>query len=211
MTDETRDSAYSDQRGQSSRPPRENRLTNEPLPGREDRRPNEPSARRGEGTDLPRLGSLAQEARNKHLKQARTTLLVVGILIIIAHIAMYFIEMNQLPAEIQKVNPGATPAQIKQMEALAQPILLLIYGGVIAVGGAFILLSFFVLKYPVPITATALALFIGLQVVAALIDPKNLASGWLIKIIVIVALVKALQAGIASQKEARAADPEFAD
>ena len=33
-------------------------------------------------SDLPKLGSLAQAARNKHLKQARNTLLVLGILMI---------------------------------------------------------------------------------------------------------------------------------
>src|SRR5262245_48598435 len=46
--------------------------------------------------DLPRLGSLAETARNKHLKQARTTLLVVGILMAIFAVVGYFYEMDQL-------------------------------------------------------------------------------------------------------------------
>ncbi len=37
----------------------------------------------GDDRGLPKLGSLAQTARNKHLRQARTTLLVVGILMVV--------------------------------------------------------------------------------------------------------------------------------
>jgi hypothetical protein len=211
MTDEPRDSAYSEQRGQRSRPAREDRLTSDLPADRDDRLTGEPPRKRADDSDLPRLGSLAQEARNKHLKQARTTLLVVGILIVLFQSVMCFLEFGQLTAELQKANPGATPAQIKQIETALQPFLILFHGGAIAVGVIFILLSFFVLKHPVPITVTALVLFILLQIVFTLADPMNLARGWLVKIIVLIALVKALQAGIASQKEAREAGPELAD
>jgi hypothetical protein len=75
----------------------------------------------------------------------------------------------------------------------------------------FIILSFFELKYPVPITVTAQELYSLLQIVFALVDPMSLARGWIIKIIVLIALVKALQAGFASEKEAREAGLEPVD
>ncbi len=92
----------------------------------------------------------------------------------------------------------------------AQTLLLVFHGGAILVAVIFIALAFFVEQYPIPVTAVALTLFVVEQIVFAVIDPLNLARGWLIKIIVIAALVKALQAGIAAQKEERAAaDADF--
>ena len=177
------------------------------------RRPrySEDRPRRGDGDDrddLPRLGSLAQTARNKQLRQARNTLLIVGILMALIQIGMYFHERGQLQDEIQKYNqPGfiVDAAKVKQAEML----LMLIHFSAIAVAVLFIVLSFFVEQYPVPIAALALSIFVGMQIVFAVLNTDNLKSGWLIKIIVIVALVKALQAGMAAQKDRRAA--EFGD
>jgi hypothetical protein len=51
----------------------------------------------------------------------------------------------------------------------------------------------------------------GRGVIFALVDPTNLARSWLIKIIFIVCLVKALQAAVAAQQEkaAAATAPKF--
>ena len=76
-------------------------------------------------------------------------------------------------------------------------------GGSVAVGFTFIILGFFVEKYPVPITAVALIVYISIHVIFAVIEPANLASGIIMKIIVIVFLLRALQAGIAAQKESQ--------
>jgi magnesium-transporting ATPase (P-type) len=153
--------------------------------------------------DLPRLGSLAQSARNKHLKQARNTLLWVGILMGVVQGAFFFVEMGQVKDEIRKA--GVAPAQAQQAETTAQIFLKLFHGSAIAVSVIFVAMSFFVQRHPVPILVTALALFIGLQVVFALADPMNIVRGAIVKIIVIVALAKALQAGIAAQREEREA------
>jgi hypothetical protein len=160
---------------------------------RQPRRPDDrpPLDDRG---DLPRLGSLAQTARNKHLKQARYTLLVVGILMVAIQAVMYFVELEQV-----KKFPGID-------QDTAQQFLLIFHGGAIAVGLIFVFLSFFVEQYPVPITVVALAIFLVEQAVFIAIDWENAYRGLVIKIIVIVALVKALQAGIAAQKEGREAE-----
>lgn len=160
--------------------------------------------------ELPQLGSLAQAARNKHIRRARTTLIVIGILMALGQTAMYFYERGQLRAELEKEVrrqlPGAAIDEqaMKEFEESAQRALLLIEGGVIAVAISFIVMGFFVEKYPVPITALALIMYIGLHVTFAVIDPRNIAMGLIVKIIVIVFLVRALQAGIAAQKESQA-------
>ncbi len=153
--------------------------------------------------DLPRLGSLAQSARNKHLKQARNTLLVVGILMTVIQAVMYFVELGQ----IEKAGAGVNLDE-------ARMILMLFHGGAIAIGILFIVLSFFVEKYPVAITVVALTVFVAEQIVFIVVDVENIYRGIILKIIVVVALVKALQAGLAAQKDAQSAamfDDRFDD
>src|SRR5262245_47379733 len=159
------------------------------------------------------LGSLAQSARNKHPRQARRVLIAVGILTVLVQTGMYFVEANTIRDEIRKVRPdlAADPAGMAEAEETVGRILLLVHGGAVGLGVVFILLGVFVERAPVAITATALVLFIGREVIFALIDPTNLARGWLIKIIFIVRLVKARQAAVAAQQEkaSAATAPEF--
>lgn len=156
--------------------------------------------------ELPRLGSLAAVARNKHIRRARTTLIAVGILMVIGQTAMYFIEKNMMRSELQKLiqreHPGAvvSPEEMDELEDSAQRMLLLFNGGAVAVGLAFIVMGFFVERHPVSITTAALVLFIALQLIFAAIDPRNLCMGVIVKVIVIVFLVQALRAGIAAAK-----------
>src|SRR3954462_383726 len=102
--------------------------------------------------ELPQLGSLAQSARNKYIRRARKTLIVIGILMVLGQTAMYFFERGQLRGELEKEirrqNPGAvvTRAEMQEFEDAAQRVLLLNEGGAIAVGIAFIVMGFFVEK-----------------------------------------------------------------
>lgn len=168
-----------------------------------------PEELKGDVEGLPKLGSLAQAARNKHLRQARNTLLFVGILWTIVQGIFFFVESSQLHHQIQREVGRGGPvdaAQVQEAEETAQRFLMLFHGGAISVAIVFIVLAFFVEKYPV---VTALALFVGVQVIFALADPTNLLRGWLVKIIVVVALIKALQAGLAAQKEQKQMEAEF--
>ena len=76
--------------------------------------------------DLPQLGSLAQSARNKNIRCARKTLIVIGILMTIGQTIMYFVERDQLKTELEKQirrqNPGIvlTPQEVKEIEAAGQ-------------------------------------------------------------------------------------------
>jgi hypothetical protein len=57
------------------------------------------------------LGSLTQSARIKDLRSARNTLIAIGILTILANVALYFLAENMidnaLKAEMAKAGPGA--------------------------------------------------------------------------------------------------------
>jgi ribosomal protein S27E len=156
--------------------------------------------------------SLVTTAYDHQLSRARNTLLWVGIAMIVFQGIFYFVEMgqvkDQIQKEVQKVGGVVDPAKVKVVEDAARIFLTLFHGCAIAVGIAFVALSFFVQDHPVPITVAALSLFAVEQVIFVLVDPLNIARGWIIKIIVVVALVKALQAGIAAQKEANSLDAD---
>lgn len=134
----------------------------------------------------PKLGSLAQGARKKHLDTARNYLLLVVVLQIAGAALLYFaLSQVQIPPE-------------------AMPQVYLAYAVVIGAGVAFLILALLVHKFPLPATIIALVLFITLHAIDAVADPSALARGWLVKILVIVALVKAIQAAAAYEKERKA-------
>jgi hypothetical protein len=161
--------------------------------------------------EQPGLGSLAQSARGKHLNQARGILIAIGVLTVIANGVFFFLVPNMVHEEIQKeirkAGPGANfdPAKIKEVEDSGVRTAQLVTGGTAVLGIVFIVLGILVKQYPVPATALGLVLYVGSFVVFALLDPQNISAGIIIKIIIIVGLVKSLQAAIAYQKEQRAA------
>jgi hypothetical protein len=168
-------------------------VTQRPRPPEAGRRPLD------EDDSLPKLGSLAQEARNKHLRQARNTLLGVGILWAVVQVIFFFVEMG----EVQKAGPQVDPT-------VGTAIVVLFHGVAVAVALFLIVCALFVERYPVPITVTALVVFVvvqgGFALLDAAFDPANLLRGIILKIIVIVVLVRALRAGLAAQREQREAE-----
>src|SRR5262249_34931484 len=99
---------------------------------------------KGDVEDLPKLGSLAQAARNKHLRQARNTLLFVGILWTIVQGLFFFIQWNQLNEQVQKEMGRGGPvdaAQVREAEEFEQRALILFHGAAVALAIAFIVLA----------------------------------------------------------------------
>ncbi len=70
-----------------------------------------------------------------------------------------------------------------------------------AVGITYILFGVYVYRFPVPITISALIIYLALQAVQAALEPESLAKGFIIKILIIVALAKSIQAAIAYEAE----------
>ena len=160
------------------------------------------------GSDLPKLGSLAQAARTKHLKQARNTLFILGAIITIGYALFLVKDWSDVEGQIQQQGKVAA-VQAQQASMILKVFLLIIYGSSIAIGLLFLLFGFFVERYPVPILIVALILYIGLQLFwgALALYSGNwqafLNYGIVFRVLIVFGLWKALQAAFAAQKEAR--------
>jgi hypothetical protein len=157
------------------------------------------------------LGSLGQEARLKQLNTAKWIMIVVGVLTIGVYIFLYMnVEKmidQELARELQK--RGIARNQLDQAafnEARASEINTnrLIYMISIGLGVVYLVLGLLVKQYPVPMTITGLALYVGTALVSVALDPMNLVRGIIVKVIIVVALVKAVQAALAYERERKA-------
>ena len=154
------------------------------------------------------LGSLAQSARKSHLGSARMTLFAIGILTIVANLlvmaAAQTLVEKQFADEVQQLQQQGQELDMQIVEDLKQTQIRsaqLVAAGFAGVGVIFLFLGALIYKYPVPCTVLALVLYIAGQAISGLFDPSMLAKGLVVKIIFIVALVKAMQAALAYRRE----------
>jgi hypothetical protein len=139
----------------------------------------------------PKLGSLTQAARGKHLQSARTILFVIGVLTILVN----GLQLMLVEEQVRKLNlPRADHDHVIALS-------MLILGSAVALGVVFIIFGFLIKQYPVPISVLSLVLYIGAIAVYGMIEPTTLIQGIIFKIIFIVALAKAVKAALAYQKE----------
>jgi hypothetical protein len=135
-----------------------------------------------------KLGSLAQKARGKKLKEARNILFFIGGLNLVFHIGFLAVELNDpnVPTWLAVVFHG----------------LFILAGALFVAFGALIYLA------PVPITIVSLAVYILISLIdlglAALAEPGRMFAGVFWKIIFIVALASSIRAAVAYEKERRA-------
>jgi hypothetical protein len=166
------------------------------------------------------LGNLAQAARKKQLKTARGILLFVGIITVVVNIAFCVFadkivdsQIDQEVAELRGQGMEIDNAAVAEVRASSIRSVQLANGIAVALGVVFIVCGIMVYQYPVPTTILSLVLYIGSAAVYGVVDPTTLARGWLIKIIIVVALFKAVQAALAyekEQKQAESAPQQFA-
>lgn len=118
---------------------------------------------------LPKLGSLAQKARSKHLKQARTILFVIGILTILVNAGLIVVSL---------ANGGDETVVLVSCA---------IHGLFLCLGILFVIFGAIIYRFPVMVTITSLTLYVGAwgleAVIALLTDPLLLGRGVLWKII----------------------------
>jgi predicted RND superfamily exporter protein len=149
----------------------------------------------------PGLGSLAQSARFKQLKQARNILLAIGVLTILVNAFLLANVRNEAKHVIGGM-PGG-PAEIQRLEDHVVRVGAAIYGAVIFLGILFVVFGLIVRFYPVPITIISLILYVGAAAIFAVLDPTTLAQGAIFKVIIIVGLAKAIQSAVAFERERR--------
>jgi hypothetical protein len=156
---------------------------------------------------MPKLGGLAQSARTKEIRNARSILLVIGVLTLLLNGFLFSQAPDEVQVEIDKQIKERPAGQVADPEKVAElkdewvRATRAIYGGGAAFGLAFIVLGILAPKHPVPCTIGGLVLYIGGYAIFGYLDPSSLTQGILIKIIIVSALFKAMQAAIAHQKE----------
>jgi len=159
------------------------------------------------------LGSLGQSARKHTLKSARSILIGVGILTMLANGALFFFAesliQSQIDAEIKKAGPGLIVDRAKlnsEKDKLVRAAQLMA-AGTAALGVVFIILGIAIYLAPVVCTVTGLCLYLGATVVFFVLDPesfKQAGAGLFIKVLIIIGLAKAVQTAAAYQKEQQA-------
>jgi hypothetical protein len=143
------------------------------------------------------LGSLAQSARHSSLKQARIILMVAGIWLIGNGLLMLSNLDNEV-RDFQRENRGLIlPEEVIRTARL-------MYYGLVGLGVVFLILAAAVPAAPLVTTVTGLVLYLGLNAVITVMDPVNLVRGLIIKIIIVIGLVKAVQAAAAYEREGKA-------
>ncbi|WP_439621204.1 hypothetical protein [Gemmata sp.] len=156
------------------------------------------------------LGSLAQSARKSNLSSARGILIAIGILNGLGAVFLYFNADREaaqvIEAEKKQAGPFMQfdPVKVQEAQDELARVARFIYLGVIGAGVVFIGLGVAVKKAPVPCTVAGLVMFLGLNALAALADPMNLARGLILKIIFFVGLIKAVQAAVAYERDRKA-------
>jgi hypothetical protein len=153
-----------------------------------------------------RLGSLAQSARNKHLTNAKRILITVGVLTVLVNVGMLVfartLVREQLDKELKAEGiAGLDPAKMEELIDEALPGIYLVQGAFLGIGVVFVILGLFMHAHPVLMTVLGLGIYIGSMPVMAVVDPTTLTRGIILKIIIIVALAKALTAARAAQRE----------
>ena len=137
-----------------------------------------------------KLGSLTQSARSKEIKNARNIMFAVAVVLVINLIIEWVTAEDQLKQVAGLVN--------REQFNRIMFIVTAVYLGLIAMYATF---GFLTKRYPVPITITAMVVFIAIQLLLAVVEPTNLLKGLIFKVLVIVGLAKAIQSAIAFENE----------
>ena len=152
---------------------------------------------------LKPLGSLAQAARDKQIRQARSTFIVIGVLTLGLNGFLLYNLPNEIAQAARSNNVG--PAQEAQFRQAVSFVGYAIYGGATLLGLVFVALGLLIKLRPVPITIIGLVLYIGSAVGFGLLNPLSLAQGVIVKVIIVVALVRAIKAARAYEQESKLA------
>jgi uncharacterized integral membrane protein len=140
-------------------------------------------------TDAHQSRSSERGATSKSLNSARWILIIVGILTILLNTFLLINSQKEVQEVIQ---------QQGEVDISAAGLLLfvrVIYGGFILFGCIFIALGLVVYQFPLMAPLTGLILYVLGAIVSGLFDPTSLLKGIILKIIIVVALIKAINEG----------------
>jgi hypothetical protein len=162
----------------------------------------------------PKLGSLAQKARGKKLKEARGILLFIGILTILVNGAVLYFAPSLVEGTIKnEVARQGGPARVDpvSVQQARDRMLMIEYaitGSFFAMGVLFVIFGVLVYRFPLAMTITSLVLYLLATVAMAALNPVGLATGSFIRIIIIVALAKSIHSAYVYERERRAEEEQ---
>jgi hypothetical protein len=163
------------------------------------------------GGSLKPLGSLAQSARLKQLNAARVIFCLIGAFFIGIHVYEYMnldkiIDQQLQELIAQEVGPGmqVDQAKVDEVRQLMMTFATVADFVMIGIGVLYLLFALLVRKFPVTTTVVGLLLYLAYIGIFAFLQPMTLVQGYLIKIVIIVGLAKAIQAAFAYRAEERA-------
>lgn len=149
------------------------------------------------------LQHLGQQERIKSLKMARGILIFVGDVTLALNGFFLANADKEVDDEVRKVSQGGSfIVDEVEVEKVRKQVKFM-YGAGAVLGAIFIVLGVMVMSYPVPCTVSGLVLYIGAAAGFAMISPESLLQGIIIKILIVVGLVKSVQAAIAYQRQER--------
>jgi hypothetical protein len=160
-------------------------------------------------------GSLAHSARAKQLKTAKVILWIIGILTIALGGFLFSNAEDEvdraLSAELRRVGASMETVDKAKYNEVREEVLRkakLIYSANIGLGFLFIGCALLVSRKPVIATVTGLVLYLGGQAAIIAMDEggpgAGIAKGLLVRILIIVALVSAVKAAIAVERQQNA-------
>jgi len=145
------------------------------------------------------LGSLAQSARGKEIGRARWILIAIGLLTMAVNGFMLYNAPNELDQVIRQ--GGMDPANAEAVRQNGLPLLYAIYGAAVLLGLIFFVFGIIIRTKPVLITTTSLVLYIAGVAGFAVLNPMSLVQGIIFKVIIVVALYRAIKAARAYESE----------
>jgi hypothetical protein len=150
--------------------------------------------------------------RGRRMRKASNWIGILAVLLAISAVFTFFSEaghsaaaQRQLAAfaDDQPIDGTAYTAGQQRARLAREPYLVLGFGLMVAV--VMGLFWWWARRAPLPAIGSAIALLVVIQVVSAVIDPKTLLTGIIVKIFAFVALGSGLKAALAGRAEARRA------
>jgi hypothetical protein len=156
-------------------------------------------------------GNFVAYGRGKHVRSASKWIGALAILFAVSAPLMYAAQSMQADkalahlqsfdedAILQPIDGKTYTAGELRAEVRREPLRALIGGLVLA--GLMAVLWVWSRRAPLPAIGCALALFVVVQVVSAVLDPTSIAKGIIVKIFALIALWRGLQAALAARAE----------